>query len=258
MSTARTLWRTSSFHPESLLFLHILTKLATPLTIFFQLPWNSFTTSVTPYEKHLRHILKTSQWHLSLLVSIDAMNNSRFLSYYNFLFYISKLLYVTVILYWFSLSPCQEGLFFKPKYRANILYLFWFHCFLISFPLFAVRTSLPFLHNFLLLQQAILQAIFFLNRVAWGRGAVLNLPVVYFLTARRTAAQFSLGKRFIYLFIFFSLNAVLNLPLVYCFFRFVADLHQTSARPDIVTQSLTFLGDQTFTERLKKIIKARL
>ena len=155
MSTTRTLWRTSSFHPESLLFLHILTNLATPLTIFFQLPWNSFTTSVTPYEKHLRHILKTSQWHLSPLVSIDAMNNSRFLSYYNFLFYISKLLYVTVILYFlhlFSLSPRQEGLFFKPKYRANILYLFWFHCFLISFPLFAVKISLPFLHNFLLLQ----------------------------------------------------------------------------------------------------------
>ena len=41
----------------------------------------------------------------------------------SFLFYISKLLFVTVILYFcihFHLAPV-EGLFFKPKYRANIL-----------------------------------------------------------------------------------------------------------------------------------------
>ena len=205
MSTTRTLWRTSSFHPESLLFLHILTNLATPLTIFFQLPWNSFTTSVTPYEKHLRHILKTSQWHLSPLVSIDAMNNSRFLYYYDFLFYFSKLLCVTVILYfciYFLLAPVQ-GLFFKPKYRGNILYLFWFHCFLISFPLFAVKISLPFLHNFLLLQYRHLRRQFckqfvfkprglgprcgsqstrgiFFNRPTYGR-AVLARQAVYLL-----------------------------------------------------------------------------
>ena len=40
-----------------LLCLHILTNLATPLTIFFELRWSSFTTRVTPYEKHVRHIL---------------------------------------------------------------------------------------------------------------------------------------------------------------------------------------------------------
>ena len=45
------------------------------------------------------------------------------LTYHSFLFYISKLLFVTVILYFcihFHLAPV-EGLFFKPKYRANIL-----------------------------------------------------------------------------------------------------------------------------------------
>ena len=54
--------------------------------------------------------------------------------YHSFLFYISKLLYVTVILYFvhsFSFSPSRRFVFqhlFKPKYRANILYLFDFHC----------------------------------------------------------------------------------------------------------------------------------
>ena len=43
----------------------------------------------------------------------------------------------------FLLGPV-EGLFFKPKYRANILYLCLFHGCFISFPLFAVGISLPF------------------------------------------------------------------------------------------------------------------
>ena len=61
---------------------------------------------------------------MSRSVSIDAMNKISYcLTYHSFLFYISKLLFVTVILYFcihFHLAPV-EGLFFKPKYRANIL-----------------------------------------------------------------------------------------------------------------------------------------
>ena len=52
-----------------------------------------------------------------ILTQISTSNN---------LFYISKLLYVTVISYFlhqFLLAPIK-GLFFKLKYRANILYLF--------------------------------------------------------------------------------------------------------------------------------------
>ena len=61
---------------------------------------------------------------MSRSVSIDAMYKISYcLTYHSFLFYISKLLFVTVILYFcihFHLAPV-EGLFFKPKYRANIL-----------------------------------------------------------------------------------------------------------------------------------------
>ena len=61
---------------------------------------------------------------MSRSVSIDAMNKISYcLTYHSFLFCISKLLFVTVILYFcihFHLAPV-EGLFFKPKYRANIL-----------------------------------------------------------------------------------------------------------------------------------------
>ena len=61
---------------------------------------------------------------MSRSVSIDAMNKISYcLTYHSFLFYISKLLFVTVTLYFcihFHLAPV-EGLFFKPKYRANIL-----------------------------------------------------------------------------------------------------------------------------------------
>ena len=44
-----------------------------------------------------------------------------------------------------------EGLFLKPKYRANILYLFLFHSCFISFPLFGVGISLPFFAKYLLI-----------------------------------------------------------------------------------------------------------
>ena len=50
----------------------------------------------------------------------------------------------------FLLAPV-EGLFFKPKYRANKLYLFSFHCCFIYFPLIAVGISLPFFAQYLLI-----------------------------------------------------------------------------------------------------------
>ena len=53
------------------------------------------------------------------------------------------LYFKTVILYFLLLAPV-EGLFFKPKYRANILYLFKFHCCFIYFPVFAVGIRVPF------------------------------------------------------------------------------------------------------------------
>ena len=42
------------------------------------------------------------------------------------------------------MNALVEGLFFKPKHRANILYLFYFHSYFTSFPLFAVGVSLPY------------------------------------------------------------------------------------------------------------------
>ena len=73
---------------------------------------------------------------MSRSVSIDAMNKISYcLTYHSFLFYISKLLFVTVILYFcihFHLAPV-EGLFFKPKYRANILCI-CFNFIAVSFP----------------------------------------------------------------------------------------------------------------------------
>ena len=77
---------------------------------------------------------------MSRSVSIDAMNKISYcLTYHSFLFYISKLLFVTVTLYFcihFHLAPV-EGLFFKPKYRANILCI----CFNFNAVLFLFLSS---------------------------------------------------------------------------------------------------------------------
>ena len=107
---------------------------------------------------------------MSRSVSIDAMNKISYcLAYHSFLFYISKLLFVTVILYFcihFHLAPV-EGLFFKPKYRANILCI----CFNFIAVLFLFLSS-PW------------GSVYRFLHITWSMAAILRDSVVVVVVVR--------------------------------------------------------------------------
>ena len=119
-----------------LLFLHILTNLVTPLTIFFnslgthsQQAWlRTKSTCGTSYKQ------SNDTW--AAWESMDAMNKiSYFLTHHSFAFYILKLLYVTVILHFlhsFSFSPRGRFVFqikISGKYLVLVLISLLFYFF---------------------------------------------------------------------------------------------------------------------------------